>query len=149
MIESITQIISFAVAILSIIVAVTTFVINIIRLRKIRKEYREELTQIYENKDAQRAEEEKMKIIKCDRCGKEITDNVTEWDGFDLCAECAAEMSSYEGKIKDLTAAKEEAYAEFIAAREKYVAADKALADAQRKVGATGATGRPGDPIGK
>lgn len=134
MLESITQIISFAVAVFSVIIAITAFIVNMIKLRKLRKDYKNEMIQIYENKEAQRAEEEEMKITKCDRCGKEITGNVTEWEGLDLCADCAALMDRYDNVLKNLTTAKEEAYAAFIEAREKYVAADKALADEQRNI---------------
>ena len=126
----------------AILVAIVTLIINIVKWRRAERRYKNELEKLYKNREEQSAEEVNMKIIKCDRCGAEITENAFEWNGFDLCAKCEADMKEISEDVKNKQKAREEAYAAFIEARDKYKAADDALAAATTKLEAQMNTGK-------
>lgn len=118
----------------AILVAIVTLIINIVKWRRAERRYKNELEKLYKNREEQSAEEVNMKIIKCDRCGAEITENAVEWNDFDLCAKCAAAMEEFSEDVRNKQKARDEAYAAFIEARDKYKAADDALDVANTKL---------------
>ena len=126
----------------AILVAIVTLIINIVKWRRAERRYKNELEKLYQNREDQSAEEVNMKIIKCDRCGAEITENSGERNDFDLCAKCAAAMEEISEDVKNKQKARDEAYAAFIEARDKYKAADDALAAANTKLEVQMKTGR-------
>ena len=75
-------------------------IINLIKLRKVVREFKTALNEMSENKINQMGDEETMKKIFCDKCGADITSvSYKNYNGFDLCDKCYEAVTSLENEI--------------------------------------------------
>lgn len=119
--------------VLGLILAVISLIYSIIRTAIITRKYKKEIKSLYENREAQSAEEVEMKIIKCDKCGMTVS-QAQNWCGFDLCDKCAKEMEALSAKVKDAEAARDAAYEEYKKASDNFHITGAALEAAKNHV---------------